>query len=103
VRKVMFLLAVVAVVILLVAPAATARKNSTATSTSMSSASTSASASSSGTATASSSATAAGKKGAKKGGLPKTGGPAPMALLAGAILVGSGAVALGYLRRREVS
>jgi LPXTG-motif cell wall-anchored protein len=70
----------------------------------MSSASASASsASSSGTATASSSATAAGKKGGKKGGLPKTGGPEPMALLAGVMLAGSGVAAWAYTRRRETS
>jgi LPXTG-motif cell wall-anchored protein len=42
-------------------------------------------------------------KGGKAGGLPKTGGPEPLALLAGVMLIGSGVVALRYLRRREVS
>lgn len=101
----MVLLAVMAVLVLMFAPVATARKNSsTASSTSMSStAGASASASSSGSATASSSAAAAGKKGGKKGGLPKTGGPEPMAVLAGVMLAGSGVVATAYLRRRKTS
>jgi LPXTG-motif cell wall-anchored protein len=100
----MLLLAVTAVVVLLFAPVATAKKNSsTAKGTTMGTVTATASATSSSSATSSGSATSAGKKGGKGGNLPKTGGPAPMALLAGVTLVGSGVIALGYLRRRESS
>jgi LPXTG-motif cell wall-anchored protein len=101
VRKVMLLLAVAAVLVLLFAPVALARHHtSMSTASASGTSSASATSSASGTASASSSATATGKKGGK---LPKTGGPAPMALLAGVMLAGSGAVAWAYLRRREVS
>jgi LPXTG-motif cell wall-anchored protein len=101
----MLLLAVTAVVVLLFAPVATAKKysSSSAKSTPSATSSATASATSSSSATSSGSATSAGKKGGKGGNLPKTGGPAPMALLAGVTLVGSGVIALGYLRRRESS
>ena len=90
-KKIMLLLAVSAMVVLLFAPMATAkqhRDDGTATATA--------------TATATVTATATGTAGGG-GKLPKTGGPESMAILAGAILVGSGVVSGIYLRRREVS
>ena len=102
-KKIMLLLAVSAMVVVLFAPMATARQHRDDATTMTATAS--------GTATASSTATASGTAaggggggGGKKGDkLPKTGGPAPMALLSGVILAGSGVVAWSYLRRREVS
>src|SRR3712207_3793590 len=97
----MLLLAVSAMVVLLFAPVATAMQyradDSPATMTAT------ATATSTATATATASGAAGGGGGKKCGQLPQTGGPESMALLAGTILVGSGVVALAYVRRRDAS
>ena len=100
-KKIMLLLALSAMVVVLFAPMATARQHRDDVTTMTATASATASA----TATASGTAAAGGGGGGGKKGdkLPKTGGPAPMALLSGVILAGSGVVAWSYLRRREVS
>ena len=98
-KKIMLLLALSAMVVVLFAPMATARQHRDDVTTMTATASATASA----TATASGTAAAGGGGGKKGGKLPKTGGPAPMALLSGVILAGSGVVAWSYLRRREVS
>jgi LPXTG-motif cell wall-anchored protein len=77
-------------------PTATA----TSTATGSATATPTATSTASGTATAGGGGGGGGKKADK---LPRTGGPAPIALLAGVALVGSGVVALSYVRRREVS
>jgi hypothetical protein len=87
VKKIVFLLAVIAVMVLLFAPVATAKKAWKGGSTA--------------TATATTMASGAAASG-KAGKLPKTGGPAPfspIALLAGVVLVSSGLAALTYVRR----
>ena len=101
-KKIMLLLALSAMVVVLFAPMATARqhRDDATTMTATASATASATATASGTAAAGGGGGGGGKKGDK---LPKTGGPAPMALLSGVILAGSGVVAWSYLRRREVS
>ena len=103
-KKIMLLLALSAMVVVLFAPMATARQHrddaTTMTATASGTATASSTATASGTAAGGGGGGGGGKKGDK---LPKTGGPAPMALLSGVILAGSGVVAWSYLRRREVS